>query len=444
MTGGGYTLVICNRIDILTAEPYAAALAARGVPLRVACSAHIADAVRRRLPPQVGEPILLDDLAARSPAVRRAHNLLCILLEAEGPSRSIRKRFLQRLAGSSRKIRALLAVSRLFPKLPAPALNRLLGRTLGRFLDNPFPTRHVLAVSHVTTPHLLCARHLDVTTLNESWDHPGGKCAGYPSAVVIAWNRDVARDWVELQGAAEALVGVPVKLAYAYEAPPPQEPAPRRVAMYAVGTCATERDWYADELGLIDDICAATRDAGWDLLLKPRPAGPQHELPGFAQRYAHVRLGRPPQAEGTRDYYLDAEYNEARLREMRSCSLVINSITTFCLDAACAGLPVLQLDLRGDERFPALARAQGNYHLRRYLLADGADCLRPAPPQALATVLRDFLCRPDDRPVAFRDRLRSWIVPEVPSEQRVAAVAERLAERLTMAESRLRPTTGGP
>lgn len=431
----GYTAVICSRIDILAAKPYILVLSERGVNLRIACTQQIAEAVREHFPTLPDPPIILDALSRATRRSRIAHNILCILLEGDSPSRNIRKQFLARRAQTSLKIRAAVAVSRLFPKMSPRALNRLLGRAIGFWLDNPFPTRHVLAVSHVTTPHLLCARGLDVVTLNESWDHAGGKAAGFPSAAVIAWNEDVGRDWQLLQGAEEVLVGFPVKLAYACEAPPVIVDPSERTLMYGVGTCATELDWYTEELELIEAICIATAEAGWDLVIKPRPAGPQPDLPDFARRYTHVRLGRTTAVLGTRDYFLDPEYNGARLAELRSCSLVVNTITTFGLDAACAGLPVLQLDLRASRVYPSLGRAQQNHHLRRYLLDEPDLCIRPPSTESITASVRDFLSRPDERPRAFRDKLRAWIIADLSASTRVASVVDRLVERLAETSS---------
>ena len=322
-------------------------------------------------------------------------------------------------------------MSALFPKLSSRALNRLLGRWIGPWLDNPFPTRRVIAVSHVTTPHLLCASRLEVTTLNESWDHAGGKCAGYPSRAVIAWNEDIGRDWKRFQGAEEVLIGFPVKLAYAYESAPVSTGRPPRTAMYAVGTCATELDWYTEELKLMEAVCVATEEAGWNLIIKPRPAGPQPDLPEFAQRFRHVQLGQSTTVLGTRDYYLDADYNRVRLEEVRSCTVVINAITTFCLDAACAGVPVLQLDLRESKVYESLAHAQDNYHLSTYLLQHDSLCLHVSATDTGSEQLSGYLRHPDERSTAFRDTMRSWIIPNVAVSQRISTVVDRLAARLT-------------
>jgi len=426
----GYTLLVCSRIDVLAAEPYADALLDRGIPLHVVCSAQIAEAVTERFPGLAGEPILLEELDRRTRPIRLVHNLLCALLEGESPSRNMRRRFLRERAAKSFKIRLALALGRWFPKLPAHRLNHRLGRWLGRWFANPFPTRQVLAVSHVTKPHLLCARGLDVITLNESWDHPGGKCAGYPSRAVIAWNADVADDWQRFQGAEETWVGIPVKLAYAYESPPLASTV-ERVAMYAVGASTTMPDWYDEEQALIEALCVATREAGWKLVVKPRPSGPQPGLDDFASRHPHVAVARTTSSLGARDYYLDDEYNRQRLEQLAECSLVINTMTTFCLDAVCAGVPVIQLDLRGSDAYPSLGIAQRNYHLERYLLGDEALCLRPPVGESLVETLAGFLSDPDNRPFDFRDRIRSWIVPGVPSERRIAEVVEHLISRLS-------------
>lgn len=150
--------------------------------------------------------------------------------------------------------------------------------------------------------------------------------------------------------------------------------------MYAVGTSSnTDRpDWYRDELELIEALCEATGQAGWSLLIKPKPNGRTGDFDHLAAAYPHVEVGLYRDAPSALDYYLDDEYNRCRLEELEQCDLVVNCWTTFALDAAAAGKPVLQLDARSVVGWPALKLGLENYHLSNYILSR-SNTLRPTP-----------------------------------------------------------------
>jgi hypothetical protein len=295
-------------------------------------------------------------------------------------------------------------------------VNRFLERLGNTMTTNPFPTSRVVAVSLATAPELLCARGQSVLTLMESWDHPTKVPAGYITDTIVAWNNDLADDWIRHQGAGATVLGFPIKLRYAVEHAAASAPMPRQSppwVMYPAGTSSlTEIDsWYESEYRLIEDLCRASARAGWRLLIKPKPNGPSGDFDEFARRYDHVEIGRYQDGSGGGNYYLDADYNSARMKELNRVDLVINCWTTFAFDAALAGKPVLQLDLRGSEQYPRIANALSNYHLDRYVLRDPSTTYSPEAGETVEDVVARALADVDHRPDELSKRLRDWLIP---------------------------------
>jgi hypothetical protein len=110
-----------------------------------------------------------------------------------------------------------------------------------------------------------------------------------------------------------------------------------------------------------------------------------------------VELGSFSRAVSTNrslDYVLDDETNDLRLRELSSVELVVSTVTTFGLDAAAAGVPVLQLALENAEAYPGISSAARNAHLLRYL-------------SSLPEVIRLGADRGQNRAI-LHDALQSW------------------------------------
>ena len=64
---------------------------------------------------------------------------------------------------------------------------------------------------------------------------------------------------------------------------------------------------------------------------------------------------------------LEDEYHAYRYLLLKNAQLVINAGTTFGLDAAMAGAPVLQLSIT-EKYFGSYARTKKYYHIEKYLL----------------------------------------------------------------------------
>jgi hypothetical protein len=322
----------------------------------------------------------------------------------------------------------LVQFARLSPGLPHNRVNRALAKIVGRFVRNRFPTSTVLTVSRSSLAHLLCARGLRVITVLESWDHPVKWPVGHSSEAVFVWNEDLAKDWREYQGDRDVIVTYPFKLRYWIARNlPVRELGVGRRAVYAVGTSSMSymNQIHLHELRMIEAVCEATGRTGWRLVIKPKPNGKLGDFDGFADRFPHVSLGTYRDVISPTDYYLDEAYNLIRERELGEADLVINSLTTFALDAALGGVPCLQLDLRACPEYQGAAEGQTNHHIARYLLRDPALCVVGEPTRLVENLVA-FFGAPDDRPERFSRHLRGWLAPRRRYSDAVAMIADRV------------------
>ncbi len=279
---------------------------------------------------------------------------------------------------------------------------------LGDLVRGPIPEKNVWVVSFLTEPTLALGRRHRVITLVDSWDHPVRRTAGYRSDVVVGWNQDLANDWADVQGAKAAIEGAPLKLRYAADRYPIEPCADRRF-MFAVGTSAHTPEWQAAELRLAELVCAAADDAGWEVLLKLKPTGGQEDWVAFSEHWSNVEISDEADAPTPMDYFLDDDYNNRRLADLVRVRFVVNSVTTFGLDAALAGRPVLQLSELAGAGLVGLKSAQRNYHIRKYLLSQ--DHTFRVTEGDLRNDLGIWLRNPDDRATLYSQHLRGWLLP---------------------------------
>jgi hypothetical protein len=270
----------------------------------------------------------------------------------------------------------LVKLTKYVPKVPNRSINAFLGR-LGSFgMANPFKTKTVIVGSLNASAELLGARKQSVITVMESWDHAVKVPNGYASDMVFTWNEALAVDWQRSQGDNNVHVFYPLKLRYARDVvhgwPPVETPPERPFFVYSVAS--THRFSIGIlvkiEDRLIRDLACAAVDAGWDLFIKPRPNGENGEFDAIMRDFPNVRVGSIVEqvASQPADYFLSESYNETRFDEIRGATFILNAFTTFGLDAAAAGLPVLQLDLRQTDGYADSAQIFDNYHLKNYIL----------------------------------------------------------------------------
>jgi len=431
------TFLICNRVGLYSALPVIAKVTRQGARVVLVCREPVRVLAKQVLPDPSVSLVALEPIEAEH---RWAHYLHSMLLQTftdlrfSKHYRDLRTNLAARDGDKWRS--AVLKLSRVAPSWPSDEVNHRLFEHVSRVLMNPFPTRRIVAVSQADVPHLLCARSQEVITLMESWDHPFKSPAGYSSALVIPWNRDLGADWTHFQGDSNLVIGFPLKLRYALERAAPTIDLERangeKVAMYAACTSSLDypgyRRWFLDELKLIRDVARATQRAGWRLLIKPKPNGFAGEFDELSSEFSHVGVGAyggSSSRSSVINYYLDDEYNSARLAELASCDIVINYGTTFALDAAAANRPVLQLDARGSHCYPEVANALKRYHLERYFLGDPELTMRVSD-GLLVEQLAGFLDRIDSRPARMTRWIRAWLTEECSD-----AAIDRIARAVT-------------
>lgn len=273
--------------------------------------------------------------------------------------------------------RMLVKLSRALPKVPNKSINAFLERMAGICFQNPFRTKTILAGSLNASAELLCAKNQTVITVMESWDHVVKIPNGYTSEMVFAWNDDLKNDWQRVQCDQNVRTFYPLKLRYARDVVR-QLPIPVRrneLSPFFVYAVASTRRFCIKTLveierKLIRDLARAAEIVGWDLLIKPRPNGEEGEFSAIVKEFPNVRVGSilDQDIDQPANYFLSDDYNNKRFSEIVGAEFVINAFTTFGLDSAAAGIPVLQIDIRNADGYADSKFIYENYHLKNYLL----------------------------------------------------------------------------
>jgi hypothetical protein len=274
--------------------------------------------------------------------------------------------------------RALVKLSRFLPKVPNDSINSFLKRIAGFGMRNPFRTSAIMVGSLNASAELLCAKGQTVITIMESWDHVVKLPNGYTSSAVFVWNEDLKVDWERVQRDRNVHIFYPLKLRHARDVVRHwtfqlEHIARRPFFVYSVaGTRRFCIQALVDvEQQLIRDLARAAESIGWDLFIKPRPNGERDEFVAIEQEFSNVRVGSviDLEIEHPSNYFLSDDYNNKRFSEIQGAKFVVNAFTTFGLDAAAAGIPVLQLDLRKARGYDRSNLIYENYHLKNYLLS---------------------------------------------------------------------------
>lgn len=422
-------VIVQSHMDLYTLQPYVRQLRARGANLIFALAGAVQEDSRELV--REGEEVVdLDEIAAGHRRAGMAHNLFRLAFAPRDFSYLYRK-WARKTFGS--KFRSLArALSLPLPTWKANRVNRNLGRLMRPFLDNPFPAERILQVTKSYVPHLLCASGQRIYTIVGSWDHPGKYPMGHPSEMVFVWNRSLADDWREYQDESDIRISYPVLHDYALGALdlPAGELADRSTGriMYPASTCSwSQEDIHGEELRLMEALCRATAGSGRTLMLKPKPNARPGELDRFSDAWDHVETGHY-QSDGTSSTFrLSEDYNRRRLQELDRCDLVVNLGTTFAVDAAAYGLPVLQLRMERPGDYPVLSKLADYPHLARHYYNREELLCRLGPQGTLEQQLaflggeaKDEM----DKARAFALYLREWIYPETDLETAAGKVAE--------------------
>ncbi len=423
-----FTVLVESPIALTTLHQVVIALTELPARVFVVAPTALRPKLMEVLPWEAVDFVALETIAPRHRLLRWVHRALLYVLTDISFSHQYAAAFDRRIRGLGPVIGMLLRAMGWLPRASGPVVNAIISWVSRLGARNPFPTTVVLTASFSGIPHLLGSRGIQVVTLVESWDHAMKAPVGYRSEIVFTWNEDLCNDWRLTQGDSDVRIGYPFKLAYAVS--PGRggcgagAMAGARTALYAMTTSANtvSRAWFEDELELVSDVAAGCAKAGWKLVVKPKPNGQPGELETVA-RSANVRIAQYGRGAGGNDYYLDNQYNRERIAELDRADVVIAAGTTFALDAALAGKPVLQLDIREDSRYPSLRMACRNYHLERYLLSNDKPVLRASRQQPLSGALLEWLLKPDGRAAEFANELRQWMESERGAEEAAVAIS---------------------
>ena len=412
------TLLIPSLVCFDTALPYITELRRRRVGMhfvvdhrvRKFCSDDLHDAL---------SVVDIDELARKYRLTELFHNFLRLALTGEDFSPIYRRWLQQRLDVKSKLARVLaLLVVRFGPKCAPNKVNNYLSCWLGWIIRNPFMTQRLIYITTTGKPHLLCGRGLKVYTVMESWDHPGKAPIGNASTKVFVWNAALEQDWMDFQGDNRLFRSYPMKLAYAIGANDLKKwellkPGNNRILYPTTFNSTSDKRMFAEELKFIKELCRATEKTGQKLLIKPKPNSVEGELDQFLE-FAHVEIGHYQPNEGGGNYRLSRAYNEGRLDELRKSDVIINLGTTFAIDAAAYGLPVIQFELACPRQYPFLSTLSTFPHLQRHFFCHQASHFKITDSIAVAFQLT-FLSDPSHYlPAAetFSLRLREWLIPD--------------------------------
>jgi hypothetical protein len=248
-------------------------------------------------------------------------------------------------------------------------INKLIFNFFKNFTPNIFATQKVLVTTLNSYAFLLNNKDLEVYTVMESWDHAMKTPNSYLSKKVFLWNNDLQNDWTTYQKDNYTYNIYPLKLRFAKNNKFEKRKVKDKV-VYAVAFTSLYSNPVAEtmEKKVIKDLCEVTKLLNLDFLIKPRPISSAHEFKPFLDSYDHVALGyyNPPEKNPS-FYSLNDDYNKKRFNEIKDALFTINCFTTFALDSALIGIPVLQLDLRNI--YPDTSFFYDNHHIKKYFIS---------------------------------------------------------------------------
>lgn len=340
-------------------------------------------------------------------------------------SSSLDKRTLQ--AAAVRLVRSLV------PQVTTPVYNRRMD-LLARLLwprTRP-PTKHVIVISQLSSPVLVAGGSTRVGLVVDGWDHPSAVPCGFIADVVIGWNRALADEWLERQGGGQSVEGFPFRLEYLLRdgadlRPNPPVRARGTRAMYAMATYPAERSIqaarHAEELRMLRLVAFELDRIGLTFVVKPHPIGPAGHLDEVCESIGCELLSY--EDSGPANYSLSAEYNQRRINELRSVDLVVGTWTTFLLDAAVAGLPIVPVSFEPGAGYPTLEDAMRGLHISHLRNRAGVGLLVDAG--GVSTVgsdesAGDLL----NRGAAATAKVREWLMPKSALEDVVDGFVDAL------------------
>lgn len=318
---------------------------------------------------------------------------------------------------------------------PEVFVNPILSRVGWFLFKNPFPTRKIFHVTKARVPYLFCARGVKVYTLVGSWDHHWKiDAAGHKSDCVFVWNNDLAEDWTNNQGDKNVFFCFPLPFRYLINEKPPQilrtldSLKPLTVLYPMTSASENSHGWFEEECKVVEDLAIACQKSKIMLLVKPKPYEKQEAL-NFLASFDNVEIGAYNTNSSKEELILTEEYNNVRRAELSKCDIVFNIGTTFVLEAALYGLPIVQLKICDCSILTKLCELQRTQHIRKYLLSQKSHVFEIDESSCLANQFLKIFTNVDvlkDKSNAFSKDLANWIYPNSAFESSIEDVVSTI------------------
>jgi hypothetical protein len=228
-------------------------------------------------------------------------------------------------------------------------------------------------------PSIDKVKHINIM---ESWDHPMKfPYYLYPS-FCLTWNSDLAKDTNEIQHLHRVKQIMPLKFRYLYDYKDKNNEKlladikdtvfydeiklfeNKKIVLYPTTTSSSGL-MHEGEMKLLSELCSFFEGTDYYFYIKPKPNAPKGDYDIF-KSYKNVIIGVYSNSNNSSDM-LNPQYHKFRYLLLAKSEIVINSGTTFGLEAAIADKKILQLNIIGD--YLGFGKFCKTYHLKKYVLS---------------------------------------------------------------------------
>ena len=339
---------------------------------------------------------------------------------------------------------------RLF-RLVTPKFNRSINKVYRAFFKaitrDVLQTDAVLAVTNMHMPYWLASFEGRLFTLVESWDHPVKMPFLHSPLKAFIWNFDLSEDMSQHQGIKCGEPIFPLRLRYTVELARSGTSIERLAEQIKdVATCShvnmlLKHEWvtyvcsssssnwrvFPEELRIMKAIAEWGDTNGHRIYFKPKPNSKKGDL-DFLKAYSCASIGLD--GTGSGEQMLDDQYHIYRFLLLKKSKLVINFATTFGLESAIVGCPILQVVPSEFHKFKEFYGLSNNPHLRKYFYSS-PNCFEYTEASLdIPKFLNSIFKRNDDRPQKYSQSLQKWIQNTLTLEKSIKVISDALCDRL--------------
>ena len=278
---------------------------------------------------------------------------------------------------------------------------RLINR-LGLHKSIPIEGDLLISFTRIRYPFLVSCLKIPHISIMESWDHPVKDPYFIDPDYALVWNKSLKKDTQQYQKLKRVGKICPLKFRYIYERDKRSVDdiindmkddqyiselnllRDKTFVLYPV-TTSSNGTGHQGEMELIDQLCKATQKINRYLYIKPKPIGPAGDYDIF-KKYSNVIVGVYSSSIDALDM-LNEDYQSFRYCLLKLSDVVVNTGTTFVLEAALTNNKIVQLNLQS-AAFGVFGEYTKTEHLRKYILNERAKKY-DGDVNTLVTLLRD-------------------------------------------------------